>query len=104
MPNVFTRVPEQPVPPLPRWAGALLPVADLFMRAMISRPSSGTLRDTWVTPATDGLCRALAVVGLLCGGFLVWAGGTGALLGLLLIVFALGCGSVALVGFAQRHP
>lgn len=103
MPNAFTRVPDRPVPPLPRWASALLPAADLFMVVMISRPPTGTLRTTWVTPATEQLCRVLAIIGFGFGGFLVWARGTGAWLGLVLIVFAAGCASVALVGLAQQR-
>jgi hypothetical protein len=103
LPNAFTRVPDRPVPPLPRWASALLPVADLFMVVMFSRPPTGTLRTTWVTPATEQLCVALAVVGFLGGGFLVWARGAGAWLGLALILLAAGCASVALVGLAQRR-
>ena len=52
MPNRFTRVPDRPVPPLP-WLGRMvLPLADLFMILMASRPRSGSLRTTWVTPAT----------------------------------------------------
>jgi hypothetical protein len=103
LPNVFTRVPDGPVPPLPRWASALLRVADLFMVVMISRPPTGTLRTTWVTPATLQLGAALAVVGVLGGALLLWARGPGALLGALLLVFGLGCASVALVGLAQRR-
>ena len=100
---MFTRVPERPVPPLPGWARALLPAADLFMVVLFSRPPTGTLRTTWVTPATLQLGAVLAVIGVLSGAFLIWAGGTGALLGAALVVFGLGCASVALVGVAQRR-
>jgi len=103
MPNVFTRVPDRPVPPLPGWAAALLPVADLFMVLMVSRPPTGTLRTTWVTPGTLQLTTVLALVGLVVGGLLLPRFGLSALLGVLLIAFALGCGSVALVGLAQRR-
>ena len=65
MPNRFTRVPERPVPPLP-WLGRMvLPLADLFMILMASRPRSGSLRTTWVTPATVGLCMVTVVGGVL---------------------------------------
>lgn len=105
MPNVFTRVPERPVPALPRWAQALLPAADLFMVLMVSRPATGTLRTTWVTPATEQLSTALAVVALGCGGFLaaMHASMAGMVLGVALILFGLGCAAVALVGLAQRR-
>ena len=104
MPNVFTKVPERPVPPLPGWARALLPAADRFMVVMISRPPTGTLATTWVTPATLLLSAALAVVALLCAGFLVAGFGVERLfLGILLIAFGLGCAAVGLVGLAQRR-
>lgn len=91
------------MPPLPGWARALLPAADLFMVVLYSRPPTGTLRTTWVTPATESLCAVLAVGGLVGGGLLVWARGAGALLGAALVLFALGCAAVALVGLAQRR-
>ncbi len=108
MPNRFTRVPEEPVPSLPGWAARLVPVADLFMVLLISRPPTGTLRTTWVTPATQQLCAVLAVVCAASGAALVATAGSArpavTLLGAALILFGAGCGSVALVGFAQRHP
>ena len=99
MPNRFTRVPDRPVPPLP---AALLPVvilADLFMLAMASRPATGSLRHTWVTPGTLELCIALTVVGLPLGGVLVRLN---LALGLLVLVLTLGTCAVAVVGIAQR--
>jgi hypothetical protein len=38
----------------------LLPVADLVMIAMLSRPPAGSLRHTWVTAATVLLSLAVA--------------------------------------------
>src|SRR5690242_21899903 len=73
-PNILTRVPAEPVPHLPVWCGAVVPAADLFMALLLSRPATGSLRNTWVTPATlmlsvaTGLtsiaCLALAIAGL----------------------------------------
>lgn len=108
MPNVFTRVPERAVPELPAWARALLPVADRFMVVMVSRPPTGTLASTWVTPATLQLCSTLTVVCAVTSVFLLVAQGLraslpAALVGAVLLLFALGCASVALVGFAQRR-
>ena len=103
MPNAFTRVPDRPVPPLPAWAHPLLPAADLFMVLMYSRPPTGTLRTTWVTPSTFWLGVALAAGWIVLGVVLVARGGPVLIaLGLLLILFALGCGSVAAIGLAQR--
>ena len=106
MPNVFTRVPDRPVPPLPGWAGGVLRVADLFMVAMYSRPPSGTLATTWVTPSTLQLAAGLAVVDVVLGLALLltrpW-GAVSVLLGLLLLLIAVGAGSVALVGGLQRR-
>ncbi|HEX6489082.1 MAG TPA: hypothetical protein VF137_09485 [Candidatus Dormibacteraeota bacterium] len=103
MPNTFTRVPDRPVPELPRWARVLLPAADLFMVAMVSRPPTGTLRTTWVTPATLQLCAVLGVVAPVIGVLLLFRGGVALAVGILLILFAAGCLSVALVGLAQRR-
>src|ERR671936_2888298 len=65
VPNRFTRVPDRPVPPLP-WLGRMvLPLADLFMILMASRPRSGSLRTTWVTPATIVLFFAAVVGGII---------------------------------------
>jgi hypothetical protein len=82
-------------------------VADAFMLAMISRPPSGTLRTTWVTPATIALCVAVVVVGIPLGVFAgahamatgalwFWAGSAATLL------FATGSGAVVAVAIAQR--
>lgn len=103
-PNILTRVPAGPVPPLPVWCAVVVPAADLFMALLLSRPATGSLRNTWVTPATlvlsvaTGLtsivCLAVAIDGLSGGGRVVAA--------LVLALFAAGSLCVAAVGLAQR--
>jgi hypothetical protein len=106
MPNRFTRVPDGPVPDLPGALRLVIPVADLFMLAMISRPSTGSLRTTWVTPATLQLSLVLTAAGLAIAIVLGVSGAARSLpllaLGLLLILFAAGTGAVAIVGIGQR--
>lgn len=105
MPNVFTRVPDRPVPALPGWAALPLRVADVFMVAMWSRPPTGTLASTWVTPGTLQLSAVLTPVNLALGVALLALGGSvlWVLVGILLVVMAVGSGCVAVVGFAQRR-
>jgi hypothetical protein len=108
MPNAFTRVPDAAVPPPGRFGSAVIPVADVFMVAMFSKPPSGTLRTTWVTPSTYWMTLAtflgaVVIAGLLLSGVI---GGvtTISLVGVLVcLLFAVGAGSVALVGGAQRR-
>jgi hypothetical protein len=108
MANLFTKVPDAPVPPPGPLGSAVLPVADLFMLAMFSKPSSGTLRTTWVTPSTYfmtiGSCiGALVIAGLLLSGVI---GGitTISIVGVVIcLLFAVGAGSVAFVGGGQRR-
>ena len=108
MANLFTKVPDAPVPPPGPLGSAVLPVADLFMLAMFSKPSSGTLRTTWVTPSTYfmtiGSCiGAVVIAGLLLSGVI---GGitTISIVGVVIcLLFAVGAGSVALVGGGQRR-
>ena len=83
-------------------------MADLFMLAMVSRPSTGSLRNTWVTPATLLLscmaaAGALAVLAV-CAAALIGGGGW-VLVGWMALCLALAAGaaSVGLVGLAQRH-
>jgi hypothetical protein len=110
MANRLTRVPDRPVPPLPRWVRPAIPAADLFMLVMISRPRSGSLGRTWVTPATLQMCVAVVVTCLLCAGLAasrVVQGNRVAIgLGAVLLLLAVGAGAVAAVGIAQRrgHP
>jgi hypothetical protein len=108
MSNRLTRVPEDPVPALPALVQLLIPPADLFMRAMISRPVTGSLRTTWVTPATLQLGLLVGVISLALACFAFYRGFNGAgpqslVGGVLLLCVALGAGSVAIVGTAQRR-
>jgi hypothetical protein len=107
MANRLTRVPDRPVPSLPRWVGPAIPVADLFMLLMASRPRSGSLGRTWVTPATLQMCIAVVVTCLLCGGLAASRAvrGQGVAIGLSagLLLLAVGASAVAVVGIAQRR-
>ena len=104
MANRFTRVPDRPAPPLGSLVGRLVPLADLFMLVMFSRPRTGSLRNTWVTPATLALCVALIVIGLAAGGLLVAARTPpSTVAGAALILAAIGAGAVAAVGAEQRR-
>jgi hypothetical protein len=91
------------VPRLPGVVRPLVPVADAFMIAMLSRPSTGSLRSTWVTPATVWL-SVLTTAGGLVAALLVHPGAAwlAALALVLFIVAAAGAASVALVALAQR--
>lgn len=106
MPNRLTRVPATEVPPLHGVASALVPLADAFMVAMVSRPSTGSLRVTWVTPATFWLAAASALIGVagIAVAALNLAAGWLAVAGLVLcILLVAGAGAVAVVGAAQRR-
>jgi hypothetical protein len=108
MPNAFTRVPDSSVPPPGRFGSAVIPVADAFMVVMFSRPASGTLRTTWVTPSTYWMALAtflgaVVIAGLLLSG-LVGRVTTISIVGVVIcLLFAIGAGSVALVGGGQRR-
>ena len=108
MPNRFTRIPAGPVPALP-WVGrALVPLADAFMLVMLSRPSTGSLRNTWVTPATLGLCLAVLVIAAPIGALALATGAAdGSRLrvaaGVVIIALAAGSAAVAAVGAMQRR-
>ena len=71
MPNVFTRVPDSPVPPPSGFGSAVIPVADAFMIAMFSKPKSGTLRTTWVTPSTYWMTLATFLGAVIIAGLLL---------------------------------
>jgi hypothetical protein len=104
--NRLTRVPAGS-PPLDATQLRLLPVADAVMWLMFSRPGGLSLLNTWVTPATMWLCSAVA-----CGAAALGVAGcsyglsTGYLLpllaGLVALVGAAGCTSVAAYGIRQR--
>jgi hypothetical protein len=103
----WTRVPKD-APPLDAWQLRLLPVADLFMALMWSRPGGLSLRTTWVTPATLGLALAvILVVGLPGLGAIAYGIANHQLLALVggMVATALGIGAaaVALYGIRQRR-
>ena len=103
----WTRVPKD-APPLDAWQLRLLPLADLFMGLMWSRPGGLSLRTTWVTPATLGLALAvILVVGLPGLGAIVYGivnrhllAGVG---GLVAAALGIGAAAVALYGIRQRR-
>ena len=86
----------------------MLPVADFFMLAMFSKPPSGTLRTTWVTPSTYWLTIATCIGALMIAGLLL-SGVIGpittiSIVGVVIcLFFAVGAGSVALIGGGQRR-
>ena len=108
MPNVFTRVPDSPVPPPGRFGSSVIPVADAFMIAMFSKPSSGTLRTTWVTPSSYWLTLAtflgaVVIAGLLLSGLIGSVTGLSLVGVVICLLFAIGAGAVAVVGNCQRR-
>ena len=104
MPNRLTAVPSRPVPRLDGTVRALYPVADAFMAVMLSRPSSGSLRTTWVTPATLWLSVVLVLACLVGAALLVTTRSVPSIVVAAALVLAtLGPASVAAVGFAQRR-
>jgi hypothetical protein len=107
MANRLTRVPDSPVPELPGPVRLILPLADLFMLAMISRPATGSLRTTWVTPATLYMCLAMVVGGVPAGALLLLSGAGSAArttlaFGTIVLLFTAGACAVAIVGLSQR--
>lgn len=102
----WTRVPKD-APPLDALQLRLLPLADLFMGLMWSRPGGLSLRTTWVTPATLGLALGVVlVVGLPGLGAAVYGIVNRQLLfvvgGLVAAALGIGAGAVALYGIRQR--
>jgi hypothetical protein len=102
MANRLTQIPTQPVPQLRGPVRALIPLADVFMIAMVSRPSTGSLRNTWVTPATRWLTAVAALLGLVAVITLrpahVWL----AIIEVVVLAFVIaGSTAVALVAFSQ---
>ena len=108
MPNALTRVPDAAAPPPGALASAVMPVADFFMLAMFSKPPSGTLRTTWVTPSTYWMTLAtfvgaMVIAALLISG-VVGSITTMSIVGVVIcLLFAVGAGSVAIVGADQRR-
>ena len=106
MANVFTAVPGHRPPPPVGAAKRLLPIADIFVRSLVSRPATGTLATTWVTPATLGLSAAGVVASLLVVAALVvgqWPGPLVVVVSVLALCFGLGAGSAVVVGVGQRR-
>jgi len=86
----------------------LLPLADLFMGLMWSRPGGLSLRTTWVTPATLGLAVAVVLLAGLGGlGAIAFGIANRQLLVLVggIVAAALGTGAaaVAVYGIRQRR-
>lgn len=107
MPNRLTATPQTPVPRPGVLATAVLPLADVFMRAMLSRPQSGSLRSTWVTPAT--LWLSLASGALAAALAVAFASGAAAHPSVVAVLaaglcasFAAGALAVLIVGVDQR--
>ena len=103
----WTRVPTY-APPLDAGQLRLLPLADLFMGLMWSRPGGLSLRTTWVTPATLGLALAvILVVGLPGLGAIAYGAANRQLLvlfgGLVASALGIGAAAVALYGIRQRR-
>ena len=85
----------------------LLPVADMVMVLMLSRPPSGTLRDTRVTIVTIYLAVFVAAVALILAALgiaLVLAGSSGLWIAaaFLLLLLGLGCADLGVYGIRQR--
>lgn len=102
----WTRVPKD-APPLDAWQLRLLPLADLFMGLMWSRPGGLSLRTTWVTPATLALAVAVVLVAGLggLGGIAYGVANRQPLLvvgGLAAMALGVGAATVALYGVRQR--
>lgn len=103
----WTRVPKD-APPLDAWQLRLLPLADLFMGLMWSRPGGLSLRTTWVTPATLALGVAVVLfVGLPGLGAIAYGLANRQLLalvgGLIAVALGVGAAAVALYGIRQRR-
>jgi len=102
----WTRVPEG-APLLDRVQLRLLPLADLFMGLMWSRPGGLSLRTTWVTPATIALSVAVVVfVGPPGMAAVVYGLADGRILftigGLVGIALTAGAATTAVYGIRQR--
>ena len=102
----WTRVPKD-APPLDTWQLRLLPLADLFMGLMWSRPGGLSLRTTWVTPATLALAVGVVLFAGLGGlaGIAYGVANRQVLLvlgGLIAVALGVGAATVALYGVRQR--
>lgn len=102
----WTRVPSGK-PPIDGVQRRLLPIADLVMGVLWSRPGGMSLRTTWVTPATILLGVPIAAAAAIASVAAIWRGlASGQALltigGVLLGVVAASIGCVALYGIRQR--
>jgi nitrate/nitrite transporter NarK len=95
------------LPPLDRVQRAILPVADLFMTLMVSRPVGGSLRSVRVSSETIALASLVAVA---LGGVGIVLAMRGATTGQIALVMAaalalglaLAAASVSVFGIRQR--
>ena len=107
MERMSGRLTPPEVTPLDRIQLLLLPIADLFMILMYSRPPGGSLRTARVTLMTIWLAAAVAVLaGIPAAVLLVHAVATLQLLpiaiGLVGVAVGLGSGILAVFGVRQR--
>jgi hypothetical protein len=107
MERMSGRLTPPEVTPLDRIQLLLLPVADLFMILMYSRPPGGSLRTARVTPVTIGLAAAVAVLaGIPAAVLLVNAMArlqpVLIVIGLLGVAIGLGSAVLAVFGIRQR--
>jgi hypothetical protein len=108
MSNLLTAVPAQPPPPPRTTAKRLVPVADLFMAALLSRPATGSLATTWVTRATLLLATACLVgmttlIAVLVANAGQWPVLVSVLGTIACVAFGAGSISVLIVGLDQRR-
>lgn len=78
------------------------------MVALASRPPTGTLATTWVTPATRllavaSLAAALALIAVALTGITHWAAAIVAVVLIACAAFGVGAASVLTVGAAQHR-
>src|SRR5271166_6506431 len=105
MSNRLTHVPDGEPPNLPSVLQPVVFIADAFMFLMASRPRTGSLQHTWVTPATKWLCFVVAVGGVVSGIWAISAGASGSvvwtLVGAAVFTVSIGCAAVWCVAVAQ---
>jgi hypothetical protein len=107
MERMSGRLTPPEVTPLDRIQLMLLPVADLFMILMYSRPPGGSLRTARVTLMTIWLAAAVAVLAGIPAAVLLVHATAGfqpllVLVGLLGVAIGLGSGILAVFGVRQR--
>ncbi len=107
MERMSGRLTPPEVTPLDRIQLMLLPVADLFMILMYSRPPGGSLRTARVTLMTIWLAAAVAVLAGIPAAVLLMYATAGfqplfILVGLLGVAIGLGSGILAVFGVRQR--